>query len=578
MSRPFKSNEVPEGILQQQICDALENNHSARSKNHFIPWGKLEELCTRSAVIDELGRWKWALRDFPERFVRWFLGIAGGKTVEEQAEIICNGYPETPDPNNDNHGKPLITPTTRGQVDASGDKCLRKIFAILLLIDRPVTIKNFIDEEVCDDDLPFSRGGNSKSGVSFLRRRGGEVKCLKNWSRSTVANFLKYQWAVLSPFFHSRLGPEVLHYRLQEEVILPFTECESAKMGGHGEVFRVKIHRDHHSFKETNTKVCMLKKNPSCDTALTSIILWQAQDDTESYAVKMFKCNPDDESINRELFNHEVRMLKRVRHDHVLYLFATFELQKSYYLILPWAECDLSDYWRKKRMWGGTTNHHPEQLKWMAEQCAGIAEALCEVHNHITNYKSTLVKRYPSAKKIPRATPSRKSRRTLSANLLERYQFYGVHGDIKPSNILWFPSNNGLGTLKIADFGASDFSPSDSDSLRQSGMVSSTASYRPPEDDRPKDQELPESINSLANPDIWALGCVYLEFITWYVGGEELLDRLENRKSCQGNSAYFRRLGTKPFAEIKPQVKEVPTSSLPPRMSSFVLTFLSLAL
>ncbi|KAK5654615.1 hypothetical protein OQA88_7245 [Cercophora sp. LCS_1] len=143
-SRPYQLNDVPEGKIRERLFDVLAANKSAMTSADFIPWGALEEIITKSSVVDELSRWWWTAKQFPDRIIKWFIPARGGKTVEEQAEIICNGYPHTPGATYDDDGSARSTlPVV---VDNDGGRCLRKIFAILLLIDRPFTIKNFIDE------------------------------------------------------------------------------------------------------------------------------------------------------------------------------------------------------------------------------------------------------------------------------------------------------------------------------------------------------------------------------------------------------------------------------------------------
>ncbi|XP_052172264.1 mitogen-activated protein kinase kinase kinase 20-like [Diospyros lotus] len=76
-----------------------------------------------------------------------------------------------------------------------------------------------------------------------------------------------------------------------------------------------------------------------------------------------------------------------------------------------------------------------------------------------------------------------------------------VHCDIKPGNILVFPSPDGGNNLKIADFGAAKkrFSK-----LKKGCPV--TLSYRPPE-------SVSYNLNE-APMDIWSLGCTVIEMIT----------------------------------------------------------------
>ncbi|KAK6206036.1 hypothetical protein LQW54_007975 [Pestalotiopsis sp. IQ-011] len=115
-------------------------------------------------------------------------------------------------------------------------------------------------------------------------------------------------------------------------------------------------------------------------------------------------------------------------------------------------------------------------------------------------------------------------------------QKYGTHGDLKPENILWFkPGSNSegpqdLGTFKISDFGLTSFHSLESRQLFVPQGVS--ASYRAPEYDL--DGRISQKY------DMWSLGCVLTELLTWFLLGSA------------GVSAF----GQKRMQEIKPKFKE----------------------
>jgi serine/threonine protein kinase len=103
---------------------------------------------------------------------------------------------------------------------------------------------------------------------------------------------------------------------------------------------------------------------------------------------------------------------------------------------------------------------------------------------------------------------------------------YGRHGDITPANILWFDDgtdgdDNLTGTLKLADFGQAELNSALS--RTQPKSVANTMTYRPPECDLQ-----PKPIRQ--SYDIWCLGCVFLEFAAWMLGGERLLTEFGIRR------------------------------------------------
>jgi serine/threonine protein kinase len=100
---------------------------------------------------------------------------------------------------------------------------------------------------------------------------------------------------------------------------------------------------------------------------------------------------------------------------------------------------------------------------------------------------------------------------------------YGRHGDINPGNILWYDDTADArdvlrGTLKIADFGQAELNTLKSKTKERE--VAITLTYRPPECDQGLDRIRPTIRQTY---DMWCLGCVYLEFLTWFIGGYDLL-------------------------------------------------------
>lgn len=104
---------------------------------------------------------------------------------------------------------------------------------------------------------------------------------------------------------------------------------------------------------------------------------------------------------------------------------------------------------------------------------------------------------------------------------------YGRHGDIHPGNMLWFsPAHSEKkllgGLLKISDFGQAELNCYLSKTKPRSS-VAQTVTYRPPEYDIPN-----APISQVY--DIWCLGCVYLEFVAWILGGAKLVIKLSAQR------------------------------------------------
>jgi hypothetical protein len=126
-----------------------------------------------------------------------------------------------------------------------------RVFAILAIMEQDDKIRDFIDEEVHDADLPlrFDRQGHD------VVRNGAPdrpLKCfsiLKNFERDM---FLDYQWRMLAPYFKLSSTTPIKHMDLAHETILPFIEETRAGEGGFANVSKVKIH--HHCFSWTDEK------------------------------------------------------------------------------------------------------------------------------------------------------------------------------------------------------------------------------------------------------------------------------------------------------------------------------------
>lgn len=147
----------------------------------------------------------------------------------------------------------------------------------------------------------------------------------------------------------------------------------------------------------------------------------------------------------------------------------------------------------------------------------------------------------------------------MDGNDKEPPKVYGRHGDINPGNMLWFdcgqePDGVLRGMVKIADFGQAELNSHLSKTKH--GNVATTLTYRPPESDLPTPIIRQEY-------DIWCLGCVYLEFITWILGGSKLLaqfarDRLapDYFHDKQETDTFFQMVQDPETLERKVEVKE----------------------
>ncbi|KAG6354471.1 hypothetical protein INS49_004488 [Diaporthe citri] len=221
---------------------------------------------------------------------------------------------------------------------------------------------------------------------------------------------------------------------------------------------------------------------------------------------------------------------------HLISLLATYEQYNEYYLIFPWAEGDLQSFWRDLDPKPSMTH---DSVLWVAEQCFGVAKGLLAIHRHQT----VNLTRHKSAFAGHQAIPCPEN---------QVWPLFGVHGDIKPQNVLWFQDDlrdDKRGILKISDFGLAEFKTSTTKIYRPSSQVALSASYRPPECES-KNGRIGQS------QDIWALGCLYLEMVAWLLGGWQLVQEFQQRRASGEGFSYYGHAADTAFFQIESVSKD----------------------
>lgn len=294
-------------------------------------------------------------------------------------------------------------------------------------------------------------------------------------------------------------------------------------------------------------------------------------------------------STKEETFHREVEMLKAFsnhQHPHLIKLLATYYRQGKYHLLFPYCPANLGKYWEDNRL----PEFSLDTVRWALLQCKGIASGLSAIHE----YKTSLTIAQGNTDKS--SAPSGKVQPgLLGDNLVQglapagKERLYGRHGDIKPANILWTDeylndeegNYNELGIFLIADFGLMDLHGKGSRSDVEPDSITATPTYEPPE------RKLKVRISRAY--DIWSLGCVYLEFITWLVSGYdgEGLGVFSDVRGKTGviddvnDDTFFTLIEDKPGRRLRAGVRESVTEWIKdlherPRCSKFIHDFLDL--
>lgn len=347
----------------------------------------------------------------------------------------------------------------------------RMILSTLLLCGREdLMLSRFFlqSSRICDNDLPLSF--DSLDGID------------DDLSASEKELFIHMQWQVYTPFL-IKLKPDKIQTpeTFPEEVSLPW--IEKARIGERipGEVSyieQIKICPRNHDLVS-----CIF-----CLSVRRMSDLDRTQGNENIFAVKTFEPRLAP-GLARAKFKQEVEAnLDAPEHDRVVRLLTAFSYRERFYLLFPFADGgSLEQLWRSYIPSGVV--HEPTQAtvadwysdEWLVSECLGISEALMATHGL--------------------------NGRPEETNGL-------LHADIKPGNILCFLDmslDKPYIVLKLADFGeAQRLKPN---VALKASRVAHVKTYRPPEHS--------PGNNITLNYDVWCLGCLFLDFVTWAIFGQD---------------------------------------------------------
>ncbi|KAK8127360.1 hypothetical protein PG984_008468 [Apiospora sp. TS-2023a] len=433
-----------------------------------------------------------------------------------------------------------------------------RLLAALVFCGRPDRYLDLVDEGISDFCLPPAYRNNDISQPLVCQSKHcKEVHAFLGnvmpWERN---DFYTWSYRLNAPYFKKpRLNTPTEgrhnHYYLSEDDILPIitsfeqkptpprnptrqnpgpapSDPQGSFDGGFSTVTKVEFHPDHYDFGHhygENSKYFALKKLHASD---------------------------------EKTFSDELASLLTFITDenkHLVKLLLSFEIggpnnQTRYFLLFPWADGTLWDFWRLN----DAVERRTSLSKWMIEECHHLSSALNIFHNE----RKSQLPRFKDIKE-------------------NQHDLYGRHGDIKAENILWFSKDD---QLVLNDFGLARLNSKISRSAQDPKFLARTETYRAPEFD------IPESKISRVS-DVFSLGCAFLEFTTWFIEGydaanQKFVDaRMEADPNLQGFEVdtFFRTetVQGKQVSIIKPQVTEwIQRLRNNPRCTQFVVDFLDL--
>ncbi|GKT57989.1 protein kinase [Colletotrichum tofieldiae] len=363
-----------------------------------------------------------------------------------------------------------------GSHDEKKGPCL-KLLAVLIGIDVPNDMaKHMLTDGMSDTCLPLEK--ETGDGPQYLRcRKHGRHHTINQYRRPDVRErFAQWSYSLSAPYI-ARQGSLHSHYMLDT-----------------GDVFPMEVE---YKVEQDNTESTAKGSQGDGNTygGFSEVYKVKIHDghfyfgDHGIRHPRGFFALKKLTSHNRLSFNLELSSLIFTGHQyskkHLIQLLATFEVANlgtgtsTFYLLFDWAEGSLNKFWENNKGLVGDKNH----CKWMATQFYEISEALQCVHND----------RAPTLRYLE--------------DRASNEELYGRHGDIKP------------GLIALSDFGLGRLHTQVSRSKQDPKNIERTATYRSPEFDLPFGKVSPRS-------DIFSLGCVMLEYVTWFLMGLDAVEKV----------------------------------------------------
>lgn len=204
---------------------------------------------------------------------------------------------------------------------------------------------------------------------------------------------------------------------------------------------------------------------------------------------------------------------------HLIKLLASYKFRGNYHFIFPYATSNLRDYWASCK-----PPAKKEDYLWVLQQMRGLISGLNAIHN------------FQAPQPFPSDVVSSETARRrpwYAGDLLvdEPDAKFGRHGDLKPENILVLENQGFKETLQISDFGLGRFHRFESRSRVDPNSINGSPTYTPP--------DLALKVPVSRAYDIWSMGCVFLEFITWVLEGSRGLQKFANQRGERAVDGVF---------------------------------------
>ena len=202
------------------------------------------------------------------------------------------------------------------------------------------------------------------------------------------------------------------------------------------------------------------------------------------FTFRALKSSLDDKE---KIYRNELARLRscgRYKHNHLITTLAAVRDGERFKFLFPKAETTLGELMQHAQPPYGW-----DTMRWASEQLAGLASALSIIHGPLSE----------------------------SPQFSGIHKKYGRRGGIDFREVLCFRSTQHANhILVIYDFELPKVDHEMIEYERDRLGVAKVLEYRPPECDI-------EGEADSRSCDVWALGCMYLDFLTWLLGGPDLL-------------------------------------------------------
>lgn len=360
------------------------------------------------------------------------------------------------------------------------------------------------------------------------------------WNTLRRRQFFNEQWSFIPQQFDS----SVFEYNLESQRLLPFivNPQDIKRTGGFAEVIRARIPREYLLGSKwlSNPREFGAKENDFIEVAIKTL----RPKDESYYNI--------EQEWRKEIQAHRALTVLNHGHHNIVAVIAAFRQANKYHILFEWAAGGtLREFWARN-----PKPHVTASLVLdIVEQMAGLANALKFMHNggDIRDPTWTATSLSLTRDEIDRAVMidvprivveqtvddlsfSRQSSRDTGENWR--------HGDIKPDNILIFPSEPApLGTLKLADLGRAKHHTLDTRSRPEiEWEYWGTTKYEPPDLSAGKPER---SMSRLY--DVWSLGCVFFECLVWLLYGSEGLNKHDEQTGIRESmgTPFWNRVGSR---------------------------------